>query len=82
MFSGFLGWCATKKELRAFVHRDAARASELGDVLPGATKRRDAIEIAQLPAWFAGCDKLANPTAAAYLKGLVLTGARREGRRG
>jgi integrase len=78
MFSGFLGWCATKKELRALVQRDAARASELGDVLPGATKRRDAIEIAQLPAWFAGCDKLANPTAAAYLKGLVLTGARRE----
>jgi integrase len=78
MFSGFLGWCATKKDLRAFANRDAARASELGDVLPGATKRRDAIEIAQLPAWFAGADKLANPTAAAYLKGLVLTGARRE----
>jgi integrase len=78
MFSGFLGWCATKKELRGLVNRDAARASELGDVLPGVNKRRDALEIDQLPAWFAGTDKLRSPTARAYLQALVLTGARRE----
>jgi len=58
MFSGFLGWCATKRDLRHLVNRDAARASELGDVLPGVNKRRDALEIDQLPAWFAGTDKL------------------------
>lgn len=78
MFSGFLGWCATKKDLRALVDKDAARASHLGDVLPGVNKRRDALEIDQLPAWFAGADKLRSRTAAAYLKALVLTGARRE----
>ena len=78
MFSGFLGWCATKKDLRALVNKNAARASELGDVLPGVNKRRDALEIDQLPAWFAGTDKLRSRTAAAYLKALVLTGARRE----
>ena len=78
MFSGFLGWCATKKELRELVNRDAARASELGDVLPGVNKRRDALEIDQLPAWFSGTDKLRSRTAAAYLQALVLTGARRE----
>ena len=78
MFSGFLGWCATKKDLRALVNKNAARASELGDVLPGVNKRRDALEIDQLPAWFAGTDKLRSRTAAAYLQGLVLTGARRE----
>ena len=78
MFSGFLGWCATKKELRELVNRNAARASELGDMLPGVNKRRDALEIDQLPAWFAGADKLRSRTAAAYLKALVLTGARRE----
>ena len=78
MFSGFLGWCATKKDLRALVNKTAARASELGDVLPGVNKRRDALEIDQLPAWFAGTDKLRSRTAAAYLQGLVLTGARRE----
>ena len=78
MFSGFLGWCATKKDLRALVQKDAARASELGDVLPGVNKRRDALEIDQLPAWFAGTDKLQRRAAAAYLRALVLTGARRE----
>jgi integrase len=78
MFSGFLGWCATKKDLRGLVNSNAARASELGDVLPGVNKRRDALEIDQLPAWFAGTDKLRSRTAAAYLKALVLTGARRE----
>jgi integrase len=78
MFSGFLGWCATKRDLRELVNRNAARASELGDVLPGVSRRRDALEIDQLPAWFAGTDKLRSRTAAAYLQALVLTGARRE----
>jgi len=78
MFSGFLGWCATKKDLRALVNKNAARASELGDVLPGVNKRRDALEIDQLEAWFIGTDKLRSRTAAAYLQALVLTGARRE----
>jgi len=78
MFSGFLGWCATKRELRELVNKDAARASQLGDVLPGVNKRRDALEIDQLPAWFAGTDKLRSRAAAAYLQTLVLTGARRE----
>ncbi|HEY8706804.1 MAG TPA: integrase, partial [Burkholderiaceae bacterium] len=32
MFSGFLGWCVTKNDLRALVNKNAARASELGDV--------------------------------------------------
>lgn len=78
MFSGFLGWCATKKDLRELVHRDAARASELGDVLPGVNKRLDALQNDQLPAWFAGTDKLQSRAARAYLQALVLTGARRE----
>lgn len=78
MFSGFLGWCSTKKDLRPLVNKEAARASALGDVLPGVNKRRDALEIAQLPAWFAGTDKLRSRVAAAYLQALVLTGARRE----
>jgi integrase len=78
MFSGFLGWCATKKDLRALVQKDAARASELGDVLGGHNPRTDALEIDQLPGWFAGTDKLRSRAAAAYLRALVLTGARRE----
>nr|WP_246294921.1 integrase family protein [Schlegelella koreensis] len=78
MFSGFLGWCSTKKDLRDLVDRNAARASDLGDVLPGVSRRRDALEVDQLEGWFAGTEKLRNRVAAAYLQVLVLTGARRE----
>ena len=78
MFSGFLSWCATRKEYRALVNKEAARASDLGDVLPASKQRTDALEAEQLAAWFAGTDKLRNRHAAAYLQALVLTGARRE----
>jgi len=78
MFSGFLSWCGTRKEYRGLVDRGAARASDLGDVLPAARRRVDKVELEQLPAWFSSVDKLRNKTAAAYLKGLILTGARRE----
>jgi len=78
MFSGFLSWCATRKEYRPLVDREAARAKDLGDVLPASKPRTDALEAEQLAAWFAGIDKLRNRHAAAYLVALLLTGARRE----
>lgn len=78
MFSGFLSWCATRKEYRALVNKEAARASDLGDVLPASKPRTDALEAEQLAAWFAGTDKLRNRHAAAYLVALLMTGARRE----
>lgn len=78
MFSGFLTWCATRREYRALVDRTAARASDLADVLPKTRKRTDALELDQLKPWFVAVGKLRNRTAAAYLRALVLTGARRE----
>lgn len=78
MFAGFLSWCATKREYRELVDRDAAKSSELQDILPGKTVRSDALEISQLAAWFASVQGLPNKTAAAYLMALLLTGARRE----
>jgi len=78
MFSGFLGWCATRKEYRDLVDRDCARAAQLADLLPGTKRRTDALEESQLAAWFAGTDKLSSHAARAYLQALVLTGARRE----
>ncbi|MDI1339366.1 integrase family protein [Polaromonas sp.] len=78
MFSGFLSWCATRKEYRDLVDRTAARSSELADILPPTNKRKDALELDQLPGWFAGLQRLENRTAATYLLALLLTGARRE----
>lgn len=80
MFSGFLRWCSTQDEYDGIVDPLAARDAKVQDALHAGTgtRRTDAIEEAQLPAWFAGVTRLRNTTAGAYLQGLVLTGARRE----
>ena len=78
MFRGFLRWCSARPEYRALVDRDAGRAAAIVEALPQVTKRTDCLEAAQLPGWFAGADKLGNRTAATYLKGLLITGSRRE----
>jgi integrase len=77
MFSGFLSWCATRKEYRELVDRDCARSTELRDVLPPKRRRADALAVDHLAPWFSGTDQL-QPIARAYLQALVLTGARRE----
>lgn len=80
MFRGFLRWCASKPEYRAFTDRDAGRAPAILDELPSTatSKRTDALDAAQVPGWWAGVEQLSNRTASAYLRALLLTGARRE----
>lgn len=78
MFRGFLRWCATRSEYRNLTDREAGRAPAILDALPSNTKRTDALEAAQVPDWWAAVDQLGNRTASAYLRALLLTGARRE----
>jgi integrase len=80
MFRGFLRWCSSKPEYRAMTNREAGRAAAILDQLPStsANKRTDSVSIAQVPGWWAGVERLSNRTASAYLKALVLTGARKE----
>lgn len=78
MFRGFLRWCAARPEYRKLIDRDAGKAPAILENLPRNIKRTDAIEAAQLPGWWAGVEQLENRTASAYLKALVLTGARKE----
>ena len=78
MFRGFLRWCAARPEYRKLINRDAGKAPAILENLPRNIRRTDAIEAAQLPGWWAGVEQLHNRTAGAYLKALVLTGARKE----
>ena len=80
IFRGFLRWAASKPDYRGLVNRTAGSAPAILDTLPStkANKRKDCLEAAQLPGWFAGADTLGNRTIATYLKALVLTGSRRE----
>jgi integrase len=78
MFSGFLQWCGRETEYKKLVNKDAAKPSEHADLLPRSTFRRDSIRASQLPAWFRAAAEEPNRIGAAYLIGLLLTGARRE----
>ncbi len=78
MFRGFLRWCAARPEYRKLIDRDAGRAPAILENLPANTKRTDALEAAQVSGWWGGVEQLSNRTASAYLRALLLTGARRE----
>ena len=78
MFRGFLRWCAARPEYRNMTDRDAGKAAAILEDLPSNTRRTDALEAAQVPGWWAGVEQLSNRTASAYLRALLLTGARRE----
>lgn len=78
MFRGFLRWASTRPAYRALVKPDAAKARGILDRLPAQQKRTDALEAAQVAGWWSGVSELPNPTASAYLRALLLTGARRE----
>jgi integrase len=78
MFRGFLRWCVTKPEYRGLVDADAGKAPALLESLPSMKRRTDALEAAQVAGWWSGVEQLGNRTASAYLRALLLTGARRE----
>ena len=78
MFRGFLRWCASQPEYRTLVDREAGQAPAIVQNLPATTRRTDALEAAQVAGWWSGVEQLSNQTASAYLRALLLTGARRE----
>lgn len=78
MFRGFLRWCVTQPKYRGLADRDAGNAPAILESLPGAKRRSDALETSQVQGWWAGVMQLASVTASAYLRALLLTGARRE----
>ena len=78
IFRGFLRWCAARPEYRKLINRDAGKAPAILENLPSNTRRTDAIESTQLAGWWQGAEQLSNRTASAYLKALLLTGARKE----
>jgi len=74
----FLNWCSDRPEYRDQVRADACGARLARDELPKKSSKDDCLQREQLPAWFAAVRQIGNPVIAAYLQGLLLTGARRE----
>ncbi len=78
-FRAFINWCAESDEYRQFVQADCYQSKAIRDTMPQKrTKEGDCLQREQLPLWFSAVRQINNPVIAAYLQGLLLTGARRE----
>lgn len=79
LFRTFWRWCADRPEYSGVVDPGAVSSKTLRAEVPTAqSKRFDVLERGHLHAWFAAVRAIPNPVIAAYLQGLMLTGARRE----
>ncbi len=73
----FLAWCAEQPQYAPVMAGvNPAKTKKAREALGKAGIKQDALLREQLPAWFDAVRKLGNPTIAAYLQTLLLTGAR------
>ena len=77
LLKAFLGWCAEQPEYAPVLpSSNPAKTKKAREVLGKAGVKQDALLREQLPAWFTAVRSIGNPTVAAYLQTLLLTGAR------
>lgn len=74
----FMAWCAKHETYSAAVHAGACQSDDVKNRVPSSKiKKDDSLRRAQIKPWFEAVQKIGNPVIAAYLQGLLLTGARR-----
>ena len=79
MLKAFVRWCEGQDRYTSIIPSDCCTSPKVAGALPSSrTKDGDCLQREQLPAWFAAVRGLQNPVLAAYLQGLLITGARRE----
>lgn len=77
LLKAFLGWCAEQPQYAPVLpNTNPAKTKKAREVLGKAKVKNDSLLKEQLPAWFAAVRGIGNPTLAAYLQTLLLTGAR------
>lgn len=75
----FTAWCADRPAYASITHADACMSKSVREKAPKVgTKEGDSLQREQLRPWFEAVQRIHNPVIAAYLQGLLLTGARRE----
>jgi integrase len=73
----FLGWCAEQPAYDGLLPaKNPAKTKKSREALGKPAVKSDVLQRGQLAVWFASVQKLSNPTIAAYLQILLLTGAR------
>ena len=76
LLRAFLNWCETRKEYKGIADPGACGGHLRKDNIPKMQDRADCLQKEQVKAWFEGVNTL-SPQMSTYLKGLLLTGARR-----
>jgi integrase len=76
LFRAFLNWLESQDQYKGIVDPGACGGNLRRDNIPKMQHRDDCLQKEQLKAWFEGVKTL-SPQMAAYLQGLLLTGARR-----
>jgi integrase len=79
MLRAFIRWADDTPAYHATIPADSYKARSVRDAVPrGRTKEGDCLQREQLPAWFGAVRTIGNPIIAAYLQGLLISGARRQ----
>lgn len=79
MFRAFWRWCGQHKVYKTLADVQAVESQDLRKKVPSRqAKKLDVLQRSDLAEWFSAVQHLSNPVIAAYLQGLLLTGARRE----
>ncbi|MCQ8105083.1 integrase family protein [Methylomonas sp. SURF-2] len=79
LFRAFWRWCGQHNEYKALIDIAIVENQDLRKKVPTRkAKKLDVLQRSQIADWFKRVQGLSNPVIAAYLQGLLLTGARRE----
>jgi len=77
LLKAFLSWCAEQPQYAPVLgSTNPAKTKKAREALGKPKAKDDSLLKEQLPAWFAAVRNISNPTVAAYLQTLLLTGAR------
>lgn len=76
LFKAFLNWCMEQDAYKELLPENPAVGSTARESLGSPQSKKDAVQKAQLPAFFAAAQGLTSPVISAYIQALLLTGAR------
>lgn len=76
LLRAFLNWCEDKPDYKGIAAEDACANSDVRKKVPQSKAKKDCLEKGQLRLWFEKVRALQNKRVAAYLQGMLITGAR------
>lgn len=76
LLRAFFNWCGDHAEYRAIVQANVCGTKAVRENVPKAKAKDDCLQREQLRLWFSGVRQILNRRVAAYLQGMLITGAR------